>query len=160
MPEADNAAKNLKKAREAVFRLLKVRFRSEQEIRERLKRKEFPQDTIEQTIEYFKKGEFIDDRQFAQKWISSRLLKPFGVNRIQFELKSKGIQDEIIKEALKDVTNDYLEEEVVLSLVKRQVSKYKNRDLNKSRQRIYGYLARRGFRSGVILKALERLDRE
>lgn len=157
MPERESVTENLKKAREAVFRLLKIRFRSEQEIRERLTRKQFSQETIEQTIPYFKELGLIDDRQFAQKWISSRLLKPLGINRIQFELRNKGVQDEIIQEALKNLTDDYPEEEIVFRLAKRQVSKYKNTDLNKSRQRIYGYLARRGFRSATILKALKNI---
>ncbi len=156
----ESVAKDLKKAREAVFRLLKIRFRSEQEIRERLTRKQFSKETVEQTIPYFKELGLIDDRQFARKWISSRLLKPFGINRIQFELRNKGIQDEIIHEALRNLTDDYPEEEIVFRLAKQQASKVKNVDLNKSRQRIYGYLARRGFRSATIFKAFKELERQ
>lgn len=155
MPQTD--IEDLRRARNAIFRLLKVRLRSEQEIRERLERKQFCEDIIEKTIQYFKEIELIDDRQFAQKWISSRLLKPFGMNRIRYELKTKGIQDEIIQQELKNIKDDYPEEEIVLNLVKKQAARHKNIEPNKLKSRIYGYLARKGFRSEIILKALKKL---
>ncbi len=157
MPDTGIAIEDFRRAKDAVFRLLKVRLRSEQEIQERLRRKQFSQEIIEKIIQYFKEITLIDDLQFTQKWISSRLLKPFGINRIRYELKTKGIQDEIIQQELRKITDDYPEEEIVLNLARKQVSKHKNVEPNKLKHRIYGYLARKGFRSEIILKALKKL---
>lgn len=158
MPETDVSTEDLRRSKNAVFRLLKVRLRSEQEIRERLKRKQFPREIIEKTIQYFKELALVDDRQFAQKWISSRLLRPFGINRIKYELKTKGIQDGIIQEELKKITDNYPEEEIVLNLARKQAAKHKNIAPDKLKQRVYGCLARKGFRSEIILKAMKKLE--
>jgi len=147
-------AESLRKARDTVFRLLKIRYRSEKEIREKLKRKNFSAPIIEQTIQYFKDLELINDRQFAQKWISSRLGKPFGLNRIRFELKDKGIDADILQQELKEATRNYPETEIATALAKRQAAKYENIAKIKVKQRLYGYLARRGFSSTAINKAL------
>lgn len=144
----------------AVFRLLKFREYSEKEIHDKLKKKNFPPDILDRTIDYFKGLGLINDRLFAQKWIRARLAKPFGPNRIQFELKAKGISEEIIKKELPDALSQFPEEEIVLKLAKERAAKYQNIDQDKLKQRVYGYLARRGFRREMILEAIERLNKQ
>ena len=146
------------KAKSAVFRLLKIRSRSEQEVKDKLKQKGFDEHVIGQAIRYFKDLELIHDRQFAKGWIASRLNKPFGSHRIRLELKQKGIDDDIIDEELTKALESYSEEEVVLSLLKKRVVKYKNVPPLKLKQRLYNYLARRGFNAEVIYRSLKRYD--
>lgn len=145
------------KARNAVFRLLKFRSRSEKEIHEKLKVKKLPDPVIKQTIAYFKDLDLINDHQFAKDWTSSRLKKPFGINRIRLELKKKGIDPTVIEATITDATDKYDEFEVVTRLARYRASKYKNIDPEKIQQRVYGYLLRRGFNLSVILKAIKTL---
>ena len=149
---------SLSKARTAVFRLLKIRIRSEQEIAERLKTKKFDSSIIKETIRYFKDIELINDRIFAQSWIRSRLNKPFGLGRIKNELKAKGISEDILQEELEKIkADDYQESEIVLKVAQRRASIYRNVDPLKLKQRLFGYLARRGFSSESIYKALKKI---
>ena len=97
----------LVQAKSYVFRLLKIRFRSEKEVRDKLGQKGFSEPTVDEAVGYFRSIGLIDDRQFARRWIASRLNKPFGVHRIRFELKEKGIAPEIIKQALDEKPDDY-----------------------------------------------------
>ena len=143
------------KARNTVFRLLKFRLRSEKEILEKLKAKNLPVSVIRQTIHYFKDLDLIDDRRFAQEWTSSRLKKPFGINRIRLELKTNGIDPAIIETTIKEATDKYEESEVVARLARYRASKYKNIGPEKIRQRVYGFLLRRGFNMNVITKAIK-----
>lgn len=143
------------KARNIVFRLLKFRFHSEEEVRKKLTAKNLPDSVIKQTIQYFKDLGLIDDRRFAQQWISSRLKKPFGINRIRLELKKKGIDSLIIQETLKEATKHYEESEVVTTLARYWASKYKNIAPEKIRQRVYGYLLRRGFNINTIIQVIK-----
>ena len=149
--------KTLSQAKTAVERLLKIRLRSQKEILDKLKLKNFSAPVIEETIEYFKKLNLINDRQFAQKWIESRLLKPFGINRIRFELRNKGIDEDIIQEELEDLKNNLPEEEIVEAVAKRRAENYKGIDRTKLKQRLYGYLVRKGFRGPAIFKALKKI---
>ena len=64
--------RTIKEAKQVVYRLLKIRIRSEKEIREKLTQKEFDQPTVDQTLDFFRQTHFVDDRVFARKWIESR----------------------------------------------------------------------------------------
>ena len=147
-----------KKAKNAVFRLLKVRLRSEYELIEKLRNKNIPDEIIKETVKFFKNLEFINDRQFAKAWISSRLKKPYGSNRIRFELKNKGIAPEIIEEEINHATKeDYCELQVINQLAKRRCEKYRNIEPTKRYKRVFDYLTRRGFSAPNIMKAIRKL---
>lgn len=144
-------------AKEAVFRLLRVRSRSEKEIRDRLSLKRFSRENIDGVVRYFKDIGLIDDRQFTRKWIVSRLAKPFGANRIRFELKEKGIDDSLVQEELEQATKEYSEFEAASELAKRQAVKYPGIEPGKMRQRVYAYLCRRGFDYQTVMKVVRPL---
>ena len=150
--------KQLSDAKRATFLFLKVRDRSEKEIRDRLLQKKIPNDVITETLNYFKKSNFVNDRQFAKAWIRYRLAKPYGINRIRLELKEKGIQPDIIKEELVEASSNYAQEETILGVIKKRWPRYKTQDPIKAKQKLYGYLARRGFSLGAIKKALNLYD--
>ena len=149
-----NENTKLAESKKAIFRLLKYRPRSENEIRIKLRDKEFSPDIIQQTVEYFKKIGAINDQQFAIGWIRSRLNKPLGAYRIGRELRQKGIDDDMIAATLADASQDYDEDAAVVSLAQKRLKKYKAIDPLAARRRLYGYLARRGFSNGAIMKAL------
>jgi regulatory protein len=148
---------NFRKAKNTCFRLLKIRLRSEQELRDKLSAKNHPILIAEQTIRYFKDCELIDDRLFARQWTSSRLKKPFGFGRIRLELQKKGIEAAIIDEALTEAGHQYDELAVVMPLAKHRATKYGNVSPEKIRQRVYGYLSRRGFNTNTIMKAIKNI---
>ena len=146
-----------RKAKNAAFQLLKIRNRSEKEIREKLTRKKYAQDIINQTIQYLKDVSLINDRQFARDWIQTRLNKPLGVRRIFFELKEKGISQETLEEEIKTATASYAEDEVALELGRKRKLKYQNLDEERIKRRVFDYLTRRGFSLESIKKVINKL---
>ena len=87
----------------------------------------------------------------------SRALRPFGINRIRFELRDKGIAEDIIVEELEAFKATFPEEDVVLSLARRRKELMKEKDPMKAKQRIYGFLLRKGFNASAVLKALKKI---
>lgn len=152
--------KELFKAKDTVYRLLNFRERSEKEVRDKLRTKGISANTIDNCIRYFKDLDLIDDRQFAKKWINYRLNKPFGLSRISLELKQKGIDQAILKEALAESKENFDELAAVNELAIKRLEKYKNIDIAKTRQRLYGYLTRRGFSGNSIRKTLTELFKD
>ena len=144
----------LAKAKQAALRLLKIRSRSEKEIRERLKLKKFSGEIIEEILEHLKKVQLVDDRQFTKDWINARLTKPFGLRRISFELRKKGIDDELLKEELAFVQVNYPEDDIVIALAKQRAARYKETDKTVLKKRVFNYLAYRGFNIDAIQKAI------
>lgn len=155
--EINEKEKDVRKARKIVFRLLKFRLRSEGEVREKLAAGNIPAPLIEPTIERFKDLKLIDDHQFAKEWIASRLKRPLGINRIRQELRKKGIEKTMIEASLKAAVNSYDEEAVVTELAQHRMTKYKDIDPQKSKQRVYGYLQRRGFNTNTIIQVIQKL---
>ena len=150
-------AKTFAEAKIIVYRLLKIRLRSQKEVRDKLKQREFDQSVIDQTLDYFLGAKLLDDREFAHQWIKWRAAKPLGINRIKFELKEKGIGPEILDKALADFKEEFSEEEIVLALARRRKEISKEKDPVKLNQRLYGYLSRRGFSVTSIVKALKKI---
>ena len=149
----------LSKAKHTVYHLLKFRPRSRKEILTKLQEKRFPPEAVEETVEYFIEIGLINDRQFAQGWISSRRNRGFGLIRIEKELKEKGLAPEIIQEELKETTDEATELKTAKILGEKRASRYPGLDKNKVKQRVYGYLIRRGFSYDTAIKALPSLFR-
>ena len=145
------------KAKDIVYRLLNNRLRSEQEIRLALMSKNFSPPIIERVLQYFQELDLINDVKFAQQWFSSRLQKPFGLNRICLELKQKGVDAAVIEQTLNDLRQAYDELQIVTMLAHRRKSRYKDATAQQMKRRVYGYLKRRGFTAAVILKAVQTL---
>jgi len=150
--------KLLKRACGYADRLFKIRLRSEHELREKLKIRDYPPAIIDQTVQFFREMDLINDRRFARAWISSRLKRPFGLRRIRIELKKKEISADIIEDECTEASSGYEELEIVEDLAKHRATKYINLDPLKTKQRLYGYLQRRGFNTNTIIKAIKNIS--
>src|SRR6266540_3535544 len=66
------AADEVGKATDAALRLLARRPRSQREIRDRLRQKGFPLETIEAAIGKLEGWRYVDDAEFARYWVDNR----------------------------------------------------------------------------------------
>jgi len=148
------------KAKNYAFLLLKFRLRSENELIERLKRKNFSEELSREVVNFLKEKRFVDDNLFARAWINSRLKRPFGLRRIRSELKAKGVGKEVVEEEIGNVSDNYAEEDIVVDLIKQKLSKLKGIEPIVAKRRIYGYLIRRGFSPEIIINNLNRLCKQ
>ncbi len=147
----------LQKAKDYAFLLLKFRLRSENEIRQRLKKKKFDADIIEMTLFFLKDKGFIDDNYFAKTWIESRIKKPLGIRRLKAELSIKGINKAIIDTQIDEIKKSYSEEDIVGGIAKGRLNKLKGIDPQKAKKRVYAYLLRRGFSPEVVIDIINQL---
>jgi len=146
----------LSRALEASLRLLKFRPRSELEIRTRLSRK-FPLSLVEKTIAVLKEKGLIDDQLFARYWVENRReFKPSGFKKLRYELRSKGIAPEIIREALKDVD---FEAEAYKAAIKK-APRWRTLDEFTFKKKMADFLARQGFSFEIIEKIVPAVWRE
>ncbi len=150
-------SQQLREAKQTVYRSLKYRPRSEYELRKKLCEKNFSGDIAEQTIGYFKQIGLVDDQQFSLGWTRSKLNKPVGLRRIRQELKTKGIDEDVINTAIEKSTDLYDEPEAVRKLIEKRKNKYHGLDKQTVRRRMFGYLARRGFQTQTIIKEIHQL---
>ncbi len=145
--------------RNYVWRLLRLRPRSESELRNKLKLKNFAAALIDELIAYFKEKGHINDREFANFWIEVRLNKPLGFMAIERELESKGLSRELIQELINRRKKEVDETRVARELVQKQFNKLKERKepAEKIKPKLYGYLNRRGFSAETISEIITEL---
>jgi len=139
----------LDKAYDRTLNLISHRMRSEWELRDYLKRKEYDEDVSAQTIERLRERGYVNDAEFARRWVENRrLLKATSKRRLSQELRQKRIADDIIQEVLEQDETD--EQQVLRDLIakKRQQSKYQDDT------KLMQYLSRQGFSYGDISHAL------
>jgi len=148
---------DLEKARAYAFLLLKFRLRSERELLGRLKQKGFSEELSQETADFLKEKKFIDDRIFARSWVASRIKRPFGLKRIKQELVAKGLDKEVIAEALAQAKKDYNESQIVTRLAKQRFYRQNGIEFRKAKSRVYAYLLRRGFSPDVVNEIIKQL---
>ncbi len=147
----------LQKAKNYAYLLLKFRPRSEKELYQRLKKKKFDEQIIQETLTFLKDKRFIDDRDFAQAWVESRIKKPLGIRRIREELKFKGIDKEIIDNTTEKAKEDYFEQDIVTKLARGKLERLKNIEPLKAKRRVLAFLLRRGFSPDIVVDTINQL---
>jgi regulatory protein len=144
---------------EAALHFLAYRARSEQEVRDRLKRGSFSPEAIDATILRLNDWRYLDDADFARRWVESRARgKPRGQRLLQQELRQKGIDAETSKQVIAEADLD--EVTAATDLARKRLSTMKGEDPVAIKRKIGAYLARRGYGFDVVRKALERATGE
>jgi regulatory protein len=144
----------LERAREFSLRLLSYRPRSEKEVRERLGRHGFPPKTVEETIARLKEQGLLDEGAFARFWKEGReTASPRSKRLIELELRRKGIDPELAREAVQDLD----EEKSALRAARKKARSLKGLDEETFRKKMFSYLQRRGFSWELAHRTLLRL---
>jgi len=146
-----------KSAKAAALRFLKIRPRSIAELKEKLGSKGFSSTEIETAVLDLMASGLLDDRAFTKSWINYRLARPFGFERIIRELKAKGIDQEIIEQAVAEIRGEYNPESVALDLAQRRWQRLPDIDVQKKRKRVLDFLLRRGFEIDLAIKVLKKI---
>jgi len=144
------------KAVNSSLNLLARRPRSEREVRDRLKRKGFPSETIDLAIAKLEGWRYVDDEAFAKFWIENREAnKPRGRRLLAQELRNKGVDRETIRESIADA--DVNELAGALELGRTKIRSYRTLEPAVAQRRLASFLARRGYGYDVVKPVLAEL---
>jgi regulatory protein len=128
-------------------RMLESRSRSRQEIESRLQERAYSSEVIEAVIAQLTRAGLVDDTAFAKEWVGTRskAREPVGRIRLKHELKLKGIAQDLADNAIGDV--DEAEELAqAIRAAQRHARPYAGyAGWMAERQRLAGYLQRRGY---------------
>ncbi|MHB1457347.1 MAG: regulatory protein RecX [Armatimonadota bacterium] len=153
-------AELINKAKERAFKLLDYRKRSISEVEQRLKKADYEEDIIKEVIQSLEEMGFLNDEDFTQSWIDSRISgKGMGKNRIKWELRQKGVDDVIADEALSLVDSDS-EFDTAMESAERRWHKDHDPDVRSKKRRMASYLARLGFKWETVNRVLSTLLNE
>lgn len=151
------ADKASKWARSLAYRYLAARARSRAEVRDYLSKKGLPEDIIDETLDELMDEGYIDDAKFAASF-GRYLVEYRGLSRrgALMELRRKGTSAEDAEAGLDALFEEegYDEMELARKLLEKKASGLKGLEPRKLRQRLTGYLQRRGFGFDIINSVL------
>lgn len=147
-----------REARKKALRLLEHMDRTEKGLTDRLLRAGFSEKLAEDAVSYVKDYGYINDRRYALNYIMYRIHDK-SRQKIFQELSGKGIDRQTIQDAWEEAEELETPDERALlcQMIEKKYEPGAELDEREMR-RLYGYLARRGFRSGDIFSVLEEMD--
>ncbi|MEY8264193.1 MAG: regulatory protein RecX, partial [Bermanella sp.] len=109
--------------------------------------------TIQTILEWLIEMELQSDARFCQMFLRSKAQGGYGPVRIKLELKQKGIDEYLIENSFFELAFDWDEE--VDRLLLKKVKEQSLEDM-KLKNRVMGYLQRRGFTLDQIYSGFNR----
>ncbi len=144
-PEADHEAV----ARKILLDQLTGQARSRAELATKLARRHVPDEVAGPLLDRFEEVGLVDDASFAREWTQSRQAgRGLARRALAVELRRKGVAQEVIDEALEDVSDD-AEREAARRLVQRKLRSVGSLDEQVQVRRLVGMLGRKGYGPGV-----------
>ncbi len=142
-------------ARDVCLRLLTVRARSRAELEAQLTKRGYPEDVSARVLDRLTQVGLIDDTAFAEEWVRSRRTNSGkGKRALAAELRTKGIDTEVIAETLDSV--DAGEWRVQAEqLVANKLRRENLDDEVKVTRRLVGMLARRGYNQSMAFDVVK-----
>lgn len=124
--------------------------RSEQEVYFKAKEFTINENLITDLLAQLKEEKYVDDRRFSAAYVKGKInQKRWGRYKIREGLKSKGVANKIIQEALEAIDDQqYLRN--LQKLIENQKVDVKN-DV-KAKGKLYRYLMSKGYESSIVLE--------
>jgi regulatory protein len=154
-PDSEEVDSTFKEARDAAFRLLSYRDRSEAEVRRRLLRS-YNTEIVERVLDSLRQHQLLDDETFAQQWRKSREQhRPRAQRIVRQELLHLGVSSEVVHTALEGFDDEANAYQAGVKLAQRLIAKECSAE--EFRRRLWVHLQRRGFSYGQVKDTIRRL---
>jgi regulatory protein len=141
-------------AYQRALRFIDYRPRSSTEIRQSLKKKDLPEELIDEVVERLERNGFLDDSQFAQLWVENQNeFRPRGKRALAYELRSRGIENQVIDQTLQDLDEGNL----AYQAANKRARRWKDCEWTVFRQKLLSFLTRRGFNYETSMMVTERV---
>lgn len=154
-PPKPAGPKREEQARDLCLRLLTVRARTRAELQERLTKRGYPEDVSVSVLDRLTEVGLVDDAAFAEQWVRERRVNAGkGKRALAAELRTKGVDNELIAETLDSVDAGEWRvraEELVANKLRRENLD----DETKVTRRLVGMLARRGYSQGMAFDVVK-----
>lgn len=118
------------------------------EFRDYLRRKKAEPEFVEKLIEEFLKRGYLDDKKFAVWWLEKQVRKQKSNRAVEFELRGKGVDGEVIAEVM--ASNSESEDE----RLKITVEKLRGRARYQDPQKLTAYLVGKGYSYSLVKEVL------
>ncbi|MDT3740608.1 MAG: regulatory protein RecX [Candidatus Kapabacteria bacterium] len=128
--------------------------RSEFQIRQKLKQKEYSKDLIDQTIIWLTKMNLIDDKRFSENFVRYGIQKKWGINKVKRELDKRGVDLLTYKDILDDFFENTDQLKTALEVTAKKMHLMRNKPKDKQKDALFRHLILKGFDYDIIKKVI------
>ena len=133
--------------------------RSEFEVKEKLKRLGCGEAGIKKIVQQLSEADFLNDERFANTFSRGKFrLKKWGKRKIEFELQTKNISHQIIKNALENIEQSEYENTLEI-LIKKKWPEIKGKDITEKKARLARHLITKGYESNLVWDKIMKLKK-
>ncbi|MCR4956228.1 MAG: recombination regulator RecX [Lachnospiraceae bacterium] len=155
MREFDSVEDMVKHARKKAMSLLEVQDRTRKQLYDKLKTLGYPESVVDNAISYVESFHYLDDYRYAENYIRYRQSSK-SRQQLKIELLKKGVCSDLIERAMEE-TYEADESAMIMELLKKKHYNPQDGDM-KQRNRIMGYLMRRGYSLDDIKRCMKAED--
>lgn len=133
------------KCKNSALKIVERSYKTEKEIYNKLIAKEYSKESINRAIEFLREYNLINDENYVKMYVKDKL-KSQGKNKIKYNLKRKGIPDELINEELSKVDYDDSKDGAII-LARKKYNELQRRESDKYKlsQKLYRFLISKGY---------------
>lgn len=143
------------KAYEYSIRLLTIGDKTSEEVRRKLRIKNYSEVIIDRVINKLSSHEYIDDERYIERWISYKL-KTAGMSKkaMYYKLLQKGLSKELLDKKFNEIEID--EYNIAFLAAEKKVKTIKG-DTNQIKAKLFSFLNRKGFDRNICFKVINEL---
>ncbi len=135
------------------LRLLAMRDRTTQDLRDRLGRRGYAAGEVEAVIRRLTASGYLDDAGYARAWARSHAHR-LGPARIARELRARGIDEAEVTAVLGEVSTERDVRQAATEAALRKLHALRGMPLPVVRRRLAAHLLRQGFSTEIVLEML------
>lgn len=141
-------------AKQVVFGRLAAKARSRSDLEQALLSKGVPAPVVSDVLDRCESSGLVDDAEFARTWVQQRqAAKGLSSRALAQELRSKGVDDQIARDALAELDPD-VEVQAAHHLVRRKLRSMSQLDEVTQTRRLVGLLARKGYSPALAFQVV------
>ena len=127
------------------------------DVRDKLKTFDIPEEEKSKILEYLLDNRFVNDERFAKSFVRGKVNQSgWGVNKIRFHLMQKGIDKELIEEALGQTDEEVYRQRLIDILKTKSKTLKATTDFEKKRK-LAAYAMQKGFEGSLVWEVLKDL---
>ena len=130
------------------------------DVRDKLKTYDIPQEERDKILEYLLDNRFVNDERFAKSFVKGKVNQSgWGLNKIRFHLMRKGIDKELIDEALGQ-TDEEVYRQRLADILKTKAKTVKAESDYERKRKLAAYAMQKGFEGSLVWEVVKDLDFE
>ena len=128
------------------------------DVKDKLKTFDIPQESKDEILDYLLDNRFVNDERFARSFVRGKLNQSgWGVNKIRFHLMQKGIDKELIDEALGQ-TDEEVYRQRLIDILKTKSKTVKAASDYEKKRKLAAYAMQKGFEGPLVWEVVKEFD--